>query len=362
MRQRHLEAYLFLAPLLITLAIFFLYALIKTIYFSFTQYDLFHPPRWVGLANYIALFHQSLFLQALHNTLIYAVGTTLIQTIFALALAVLLNNRLKGRGFFRTAFYLPSVTSSVVITLIFILLFRQTGTVDFLLTEFLSYAPELLLFVLATACAQLLQVLWERAHQLPATPFDPLLLLSSGLFGLLITLLANALGWVTPRSIPPLQIPWLTTLKTVGGILHIPLPLLAIMILNIWTTAPTFMIYFLAGLQDVPKQLYEAAEIDGAGPWQQFWAVTLPSLRPVLFLVLTLSLIGTLALFDQVAVLGSTAPLQSTITLAYYVYTNVFPQGSLPRVGLASAAAIFLALLTLVVVGIQRLFLSSEAS
>jgi multiple sugar transport system permease protein len=180
---------------------------------------------------------------------------------------------------------------------------------------------------------------------------SPALFGISLLVGVVGTAILGRLGVVQPYPAAEAAIPWLTTRQTFVGI---PYPLLSIMMLNIWTTTPTFMILFLAGLQDVPQELYEVAEIDGATPWQKLLHVTVPSLRPVLFLVITLGLIGTIQMFDQVAIMAGTAPLESTITLSYYVYWNMFGAGTLPKVGLASAAALVLAALTLFVVFIQR--------
>jgi multiple sugar transport system permease protein len=347
--------------MLIVLLLFFVLGLLRTVYFSFTKYDFFQPPKWVGLANYARLFSRPLFLDALRNTLFYAVGTTLIQTVFALALAVALNRKMSGRSFFRTAFYLPSVMSSVVVTLIFILIFRQTGTLNYLITQVARGSPLLALFLAVVVLAQAAQVWAERRRGLPAGAADPLLLLNSALIGLIALVLNAALGLIHPAAVPTVQLAWLTTTRSVLGPLHVPIPLIAIMLLNIWTTAPTFMIFFLAALQDAPPSLYEAAALDGATPWQQFRYVTMPFLRPVLFLVLTLGIIGTLALFDQVAVLGGLAPLKSTVTLAYYIYNTIFPSGATPEVGLASAASVFLALVTLVFVAVNRLSLREES-
>ena len=120
------------------------------------------------------------------------------------------------------------------------------------------------------------------------------------------------------------------------------------------------MLFFLAGLQNIPGALYEAADIDGATPWQKLMNVTVPMLRPVTFYVITVGLIGTMQMFDQVAVIGSAAPGDTLITLAYYVYTNTFKAGAAP-VNLASAAAIILAAIILVMVFVQRKFFPSEA-
>ena len=346
-----LAAFVFLLPLLFTLAVAFMYAFIRTVYFSFTDYNLFQITRFVGVENYLKLVHDYRFTLALTHSLVYAVLVTYAQTFCALLLAVVLNQKLKGLTFFRAAYYVPCVASSVAITTIFIWLMNRRGTVNWLLTTLGRYWPFVLVGIGTIALAQCLQVFWDRRHGLPATALDPSLLAISVLCGVVVTWILGYMGIVKPYPLADVAIPWLTTRQKFLGI---PLPLLSIMILNTWTTTPTMMILFLAGLQNVPKELYEVAELDGATKWQKLRYVTVPALRPVMFLVITLGLIGTIQMFDQAAITAGVAPLESVITLAYYVYWNVFGAGTLPKVGMASAAALVLAGLTLVVVLIQR--------
>ncbi|MBO8142113.1 MAG: sugar ABC transporter permease [Firmicutes bacterium] len=356
--QEAVAAYLFLLPFALSLLIFFGYAFVRTVYFSFTDYNLFESPSWVGLQNYLAIIQDNRFLLALRNSIAFSVIVTLAQTALALVLAVVMNNRLRGITVFRTAYYLPSVTSSVVITLMFIWMFQRTGVMNYLITAAIVYRPVILTFLGLTLAAQVLQVLWERWRGRPAGWFEASLLFVS----LVLAAAGTGALWVAGVTEPvagvePVRIVWLNTRRTIpegGGWWSIPLPLAAIMMLNTWTTAPTFMLLYLAGLQDIPKELYEAAEVDGANRWQRFRYITVPMLRPVTFLVMTLGLIGTLQMFDQVAVIGSAAPLESVITLAYYIYHNAFPAGAMPRIGMASAAAVVLGLLPLIAVLIQR--------
>ncbi|HEY8425653.1 MAG TPA: sugar ABC transporter permease [Limnochordales bacterium] len=354
--QEAVAAYLFLAPYLFSLVVFFAYAFVRTLYFSFTQYDLFNPPTWVGLRNYVALLTEPRFLTALQNSITFSVVVTAAQTAFALMLALALNQKLRGITFFRAAYYMPSVASSVVITLIFIWLYQRAGAINYLLTMALVYRRVLLVFLAGTAVLQVAMVLYERRRGQPASPLEPSLLVTAMLLAGAATAALWVAGVVTPvEGVQPVSIPWLNTRRRwPDGPISAPIPLEAIMLLNTWTTAPTFMLLYLAGLQEIPRELYEAASVDGASPWQQFRHITLPQLRHVTFLVVTLGLIGTLQMFDQVAVIGDQAPLESVITLAYYVYSNVFPGGAVPRVGQAAAAAMTLAVLTLVVVLIQR--------
>ena len=369
MRTRRYEtaaAFLFLAPFLVTLGIFFVFATVRAIYFSFTNYDLFNSPEWVGLRNYRNLFLDELFLTALRNSLVFASVVTLVQTVGALVMASILNQRIRGMTFFRTAFYMPSVTSSVVISLIFLWLYQRRGAFNYLASQFSTYLPQILAFLAGVVLFQAIQVLWERSRGLPARALDPALLVVSLLVAGGATYLLTSLGVVMPREVADVDFVWLQTRQEVPAgapmWLRAPVPLIAIMIQNVFTTIPTFMLMFLAALQDVPKSYYEAASLDGATPTQQFFYITVPSVRPVTFLVVTLGLIGTLQMFDQVAIFGNAVPLRSVITLAYFVYNRMFPGAQLPEVGFAAAAAMFLAVLTLIIVMFQRLFLRAEGT
>jgi multiple sugar transport system permease protein len=128
---------------------------------------------------------------------------------------------------------------------------------------------------------------------------------------------------------------------------------------NIFTTAPTFMIIFLAALQDIPSPLYEAASIDGANNRQLFWKITVPMLRPVILLVVVLGTIGTWQVFDQVKILTSGGPLNTTLVPVYLIYAEAIGVNGPPTVGYASAMAFLLALIIFVFTFIQRRFIES---
>ncbi len=343
-------ALLFLAPFLIYLAVFFIFAFARTIGYSFTDKLLLQPSfNIVGLQNYINLFQEKLFIKALIHSLSFMFVVTVIQTFLALAMAAVLNQKIRGLTFFRTVYYIPSVLSSAAVTLIAIWMFQKTGFLNTFVGWISAHLPVILVFLGIFILAQAVQVGLERSRGLPIGPTDPALATISLLIALVLTWILLATGFVTPR---PAQTPEFTWLTNPDSFLGIPIPLWTIVMINIFTTIPSLMIIFLAGLQDIPKAVYEAASIDGATPLQQFFQVTIPMLRPVIFLVVTLSLIGTLQMFDQVALMGNAAPLESTIVLAFFVYnTALSGQG---QVGVASAAALILALLTFAIVYIQR--------
>jgi len=269
-------AYVLLTPYLFVFLVFNVFAIAYAFYLSFTYFDLFSPPRWIGLGNYLYLFQDRLFLQkAIPNTVEYVAVVVPVQTVISLLLAFALDQDIKFRRFFRTLFYVPSVTSSVVISLIFVWLFKKTGVLN--------------------------------------------------------QILGLSIDWLTS---PTFALP-------------------AIMIANIWATTGTMMVIFLAGLQDIPVTYYEAAMIDGANRWQMLRHITIPLLRPVIFFVVTLGIIGCFQVFDQIYVMTAGGPLDSTTTIAYLIYKWAF-QSTTPFMGRASAVAFVLAAMILIVTVIQR--------
>ena len=357
-----LTGYLFLLPFLIVLAVFFFYAFGRAIFYSFSDFNLFNTPRLIGLKPYNDVLADPSFRRALANSLLYAVITTTLQTMLSLLMAVILNRKLRGLAFFRAAWYMPSITSSVVITLIFLWLFQRRGAANYLFAQVAAIWPIVLTFAALLIVIQAAQVWWERSRQLPAGAFDPALLVVSALIAGVVTGALSLLGIVNAHEAVPIDYQYFADKWVgVGGTQIISVPMLVIIVQNVFTTIPTLMLFFLAGLQGVPGALYEAAEIDGATPVQQFFNVTVPMLRPVTFFVITVGLIGTLQMFDQVAIIGSAAPQNTIITLAYYVYRNTFQNGVAP-VNLASAAAIILALITLALVFVQRRFFVAPES
>lgn len=319
-RNETVVAYLFLSPYLLVTAVFTVGIIAFALYISFTSYNLFEAPEWVGLDNYRrAMGDTNGFLRSLVNVFLYVIIVVPFQTAIALMLASILNKPFGGQQFFRTVFYGPSVTSSVVIASIFLWLYLKTGIINYVFDQTFSLFG-----------AQWTAIEWLN---------DP-----RGLF----QLIANAFGGDIPSEQWYFRGPSVTWL--------------AIMALNIFTTAPTFMIMYLAALQDVPLPLYEAASIDGANRRQQFWNITLPMLRPVTLLIVVLGTIGSFQIFDQVQFLTAGGPLNTTLTPVYLVYgeaLGVLGGGSVIRMGLASAMAFVLAAIIFIFTFIQRRYIES---
>jgi len=278
-----ITGYSFLAPYLIVTLTFMVGVILFALYISFTDYDIFTRPTWVGLANYAKAFEgftdatKRDFVQALYNVFWYSLLVVPIQTGLAILLAVLLNSIAKLKQFFRTIFYAPSVTSSVVITMIFIWLYLKDGYINYALQSILGW------FGINFA-----KVNWLG---------DP-----RGL----IQLIVEAFGGNIPSS------QWYLRGPSIAW--------MAIMVQNIFTTVPTFMIMFLAALQDINPTLYEAAKIDGANNWQIFRKITLPMLKPITSLVVILGTIGTLQIFDQVYLATKGGPLKTSLTPVFLIF------------------------------------------
>jgi len=316
-RLNLIMGYAFLTPYLLITLTFTVGVVLFAFYISFNNYDIFTPPQWTGLSNYAKAFQGKDFIQSLYNVFWYTLIVVPTQTAIAILLAVLLNSPIKFKQFFRTIFYAPSVTSSVVITLIFIWFYLKTGYINFFIAKFFG------IFGLE----------WQNVNWLG----DP-----RGL----IQLIVRAFG----GDIPSKQ--WYLRGPSIAW--------MAIMFQNIFTTAPTFMIMFLAALQDINPTLYEAASIDGADGWQQFRNITLPLLRPIILLVVVLGTIGTLQVFDQVYLATSGGPLGTSLTPVFIIFREALGSQGPIRMGYASGLAFILAVLIFFFTFLQRRFIANE--
>lgn len=276
-----------MTPTLIVLGIFLVLPVLYAIVLAFHSVNLLGEVsyRFTGLKNFMRIQGDERVAIALKNTMQYVAIVVPIQTLLALGLALALNAKIKGRSLFRVAFFLPTVTSSAVLTLIFMWIYNSNG----LLNNVLSF------FSLPTY------------------------------------------NWLGDPEVA----------------------LRGIMIMNIWATAPLFMVIYLAALQDVPESLYEAASIDGATGWGKFWCITLPFLRPVTFFIVVMGIIGTFQLFDQSYIFsnGSGGPNNATLTIVLLIYQYAFKNLDM---GYALALTLVLALVIMTVTIIQRQFFGEE--
>jgi multiple sugar transport system permease protein len=313
--------WLFTAPAILIIGVFLVLPIFLALYVSFSNWNGLGSPlgnsSLVGTTNYSKVLVESGLAQrdfgtSIRNNLYYVILVVPLQTALAMFLAVQVNRRmLRGRGFFRTAFYFPSVTSSVAITTIFIFLFTATGAVNTMIGWLGVNGPN-----------------WFA---------DP-----SGVLHKILALfgVGNA-GPVTADG--PLGLTWWDWLSGPS------VAMCVLIILAIFTTSGTFMLLFLAALQNVGDEIEDAASVDGAGPVRRFFSVTLPMLKPTVFTVLTLGLIGTWQVFDQIYLTGGGDPGKTTLTPAFLAYNTSF-RGLKWGQGAAISFVLFLIIVALTLV------------
>lgn len=287
--------WLFVSPTVLILGIFLLLPVAMAAWVSVSDWGGRGAPwgadvHFIGTQNYAEILGgRGLaardFGTAIRNNLYYVILVVPLQTALSLTLAFLVNKRaLRGKGFFRTAFYFPSVTSSVAITVLWLFLFSASGAVNGALSLLSIQGPN-----------------WFQ---------DP-----RGLIHLALG------GGEAPAA---LSQPGLLGISTWEWLAGPSVAMTAFIAMAVFTTSGTFMLLFLAALQAIGEETDEAAMVDGANTWQRFWYVTLPMLRPTLFTVLTLGLIGTWQVFDQIYTGSKGGPSKTTLTPAYLSYDAAF--------------------------------------
>jgi multiple sugar transport system permease protein len=272
----------FLLPSLSGLVLFTLFPILASLGLTLFQWDLLTPPEFIGLGNFRRLFGDSSFWRALGHTLGYIVGYIPSVTVLSLGVAVILNRRLKGATFFRTAFFTPVVSAWVAVALLWMWIFNpRFGLANYLLGLVGIHGPTWL--------------------------FDP--------------------QWAMP----------------------------AIIITSVWKDIGFVMVMFLAGLQGIPEEYYEAAAIDGASSCKRFLHITLPLLSPTTFFVFIISLINSFQVFDQVWIMTEGGPAGATTVLVEQIVNNAFRYS---RMGYAATQSWILFLLvfaaTLIQTRLQR--------
>ncbi|MEV8604986.1 sugar ABC transporter permease [Streptomyces griseoviridis] len=263
-RRENLAGYLFMSPWIAGFLLLTAGPMIASLYYAFTSYNLFTPPRWVGLDNFTTMFHDPRWQKSVEVTLKYVVVATPLKLLLALGVALLLAQKRRGEGLYRAAFYMPSlIGASVSVGFVWRALFSDDAIVD-------------------------------RTQKV---------------FGI------DVGGWIgNPDYV-----------------------LYALVALSIWQFGAP-MVIFLAGLKQVPQELYEAAEMDGAGPLRRFWNITLPMISPVLFFNVLLESIHAFQVFGSAYVVSNTycGPADATLVYTCYLYQKGFKEA---QMGFASAMA-----------------------
>ena len=282
-RKRNAIAYSFIAPNFIGFAVFTLIPIVFAFILAFMEWDGNNPMKFVGFSNFLALKDDTFFRAALINTIVYCIGTVPLTMIASLALAIVLNQKVRFRGFFRTVSFFPYVASLVAITAVWSMIFHpKKGPVNAILFYVFKVANK----------------------DLP--------------------------NWF-------------------GG----SLVMVTLILFSVWKYMGYYMVIYLAGLQGISSELYEAASLDGANTWQKFCYVTWPQLRPTTFFVIVMLTINCFKVYDIVVMLagGGDGKLSNSATvLVYYIYQNAFNYWKL---GYSSAIAMVLFALVLIVTLIQ---------
>jgi multiple sugar transport system permease protein len=277
--------YLLVSPYLLFVSVFVLFPVLFCLFLTFHKWNIIAPMQFAGIDNYSRLFQDRLFWKAIGNTLKFLLLHIPLQLVLSLALAWLLNQKIRAVSFFRASFFMPVIVSGVVVT-----------------------------------------ILWQQ-----------LLGYDSGLINkLLMTIGLHKVGWLVDPDMAIYSIAIMATWKNVG----------------------LYVILFLIGLQTVPPQYYEAAELDGASRWQQFYHITLPMINPTIFMVVILSTIGGFSLFIEPYIMTGGGPLNTTLSAVLYIYKQAFQYYNM---GYSATLGFFYAIMIMTVVVLQKKFIEKEA-
>ena len=276
-------AYLFIAPVVLASVVFLLGPMLTSLWWSLNDYSGLQPPVFVGLKNYVELLtNDALFREALWNTTKFVILGMSLGPTLGLLTALMLNENVKFQAFFRTAYFLPVMTSLVVVSTLWRVLYNKQG------------------------------------------------LINAGLTALGFP----AVGWLSDPNVA----------------------LFSVVLASVWQGFGFETVVFLAALKAIPRELYEAAMIDGAGAWARFWNVTLPQLRPVVLVAYIVGIIGSYQVFDQVFVMTAGGPIHATTTVVFYLFGKFQDL----RLGYASAVAYILFVILVVFSFIQWRFFGRE--
>ncbi len=283
-KDERAAAYIFTIPAIALLVAFLVVPMVYTVYYSVFKYQVMRPNdiTFIGLANYQKLFKDPEFWKALRNTFYFTIIVVPVQCVLALALALLVSKRFRGVSIFRTMYFSPQLTSMVVISVLWTVLYNSnpnTGLINSILVGF---------------------------------------------------------------GLQPIN--FLTNAKTAMN---------AIIFMSAWQGAGYQMMIFLAGLQGIPTEQYEASAVDGANKWQQFWNITIPNLKGTIKYVIMITMIQAMKLFTQPYVMTQGGPKNATKTMVYYIYTQGFQKGNFGYA--CSVAAVFFVIVVAMSLILQRI-------
>jgi multiple sugar transport system permease protein len=309
--------WLFASPWLIGFTLFLVYPVVASFAYSFTRYSMLKPPSPIGAANYVEMSHDPVFFKALGNTFLYVLGAVPLATVMAIALALLLNSKVKGMAVYRTLFFLPTLVPMAALGVLFLWVFNgDYGILNAGIKPVLNGSGHGLLWLGVNVFDPIL------------SPFHFKSLLDSWGTSLIHTPPPNWLG-------DPAWSKW------------------TLILISVWGCGQAMIIY-LAGLQDVPVSLYEACEIDGAKPWAKTRHVTLPLISPVILFNVVMAIIGALQVFAVPYIMFlDGAPARSTYVITTYLFDTAF---RFQRMGYACAMGWVMFIITMLLTFIALKF------
>ncbi|MEI7025714.1 carbohydrate ABC transporter permease [Paenibacillus sp. y28] len=274
---RTLNSYVFILPSLILTLALSVYPIIWALRYMFYDYQGFGVPQFIGLDNFSRVMRDDQFWNSVYNTFVYAAGKLIVTLPLCLILAVILNRAIKGRQLLRAIYFLPTIISTSVMAIVFIIIFNSYNGI---LNQYL---------------------------------------MSLGI-------VSSPIDWLGPDN-----------------------AMLTTVIIAIWGAIGNYMLLFLAGLQNIPEDLYEAASLDGANTIQKFWNVTIPLLGPVMQMIIMLAITTALKGYESIMVLTEGGPFGKTEVMFLYVYKLFFPvstmSANVQQIGYGSAVGFVTALI-----------------
>lgn len=284
-RQQALYGMIYILPAFLVIMTFCVATIFMSIYYSFTEFNMYSDPVFTGLKNYISVFKNKTFYAALWNTCKYVLATAPAQVVLSLGIAAFLAEKLRNvyGSFLRSVIFIPQIVSAIAASAVWKALFKSDGVLNMVI---------------------------ER-------------------FG------AEGLNWLGDKQ----------------------LAFICVSVVSIWKTVGYFLVIYYAGIMGVSPELHEAALVDGANAWGRFWHITIPSVKPITYMVVTLSVIWSFQTFDIVYQMTGGGPGTSTLTLAYMIYQQAFGNN---KMGSASSLAIVLLVLVLLINLLQDLFFKEK--
>ncbi|MBA3708219.1 MAG: sugar ABC transporter permease, partial [Planctomycetes bacterium] len=315
--RHHLRAWAFLFIAIASIAIWSYYPLIKGSAMAFQDYRVLGNSTWVGLDNFIEAWNEEDFWQGVKVTFLYVILSLGLGFFAPIILAVMLHEVPKGKVFFRVLYYLPAVISGLVTMFLWKSFFDPSshGMLNQLLAPLGSFSPKAIMVVLAIFTLVIIAGAYQYLHETMTKrpPAALVMLVATAVLGAVTAWWGW--GWIHSMWIKEPPFKWLQDPDT---------SLLCVIIPSVWAGAGPGCLIYLAALKAIPDEMYEAAELDGAGPFRKVWNIALPSLKPLIIINFVGAFIGAFHAMQNIFVMSGSGPLNSTHTLSLEIWMSAF--------------------------------------